>query len=208
MALYILIALGGPVFFLGLGIYLAKKEGRLMHPGFYLLVLASLIGGTYAAMQLRDRNFTREYGSLIAQSVPAVSFEGAPGKTPGTSELRKRILLANADGSRFNVPIYTSLAVPEDAADGSPDSVGTILFIQKQTEESGRYSNGIRAYRLIYHLCAVDASTHQVVVRKTIVGQPPSEVRRSVLGFVIPPGNTGENDANQQLSDWIRASLK
>jgi hypothetical protein len=208
MALYIVIALAGPVFFLGLGIYLAKKAGRLMHPGFYLLILASLVGGTYAAMQLRDRNFTSEFGPLITKSLPVVSFDNVPGKTPGAGELRKRILLANADGSRFNVPIYTALEVPEDAADGSPDAVGTILFIQKQTEESGRYSNGIRAYRLIYHICAVDVSNHQVVVRKTIVGEPPSEVRRSILGFVIPPGNTGENAANQQLSQWIRASLK
>jgi hypothetical protein len=208
MALYVLIALVGPVFFLGLGIFLAKKAGRLMNPVFYALIVLSLVGGTYAAMELRDRNFAKEFGPLIAQDLSAVSFESIAGKKQEAGELRRRLLLANPDGSRFNVPIYTSLELPDDAAEGNPESIGTILFIQKQTEESGRYSNGIRAYRLIYHVCAVDASTHQVVARKNIVGEPPSEVRRSVLGFVIPPGNTGENAANEQLSEWIRASLK
>jgi hypothetical protein len=165
--------------------------------GFFLAI-PGIVGVGVFTYQVKDFDFSREYGQLVRNRIALVSFDQS--RVPANGHVNGRIILCNEDGTRYRHLDYSR--IPERLQSYNHTDVSQIIFIREERWPSGNYgsisgfSNTFQGTAVALTASVLDISSGRVVAITRIVGEPPDYASDKSHA-------TGDESANNDLYTWI-----
>lgn len=160
-----------------------------------IVVSAGLLGGadpfTAVASLWAGRAFDAErshYQALCQQPTSALR----------PDSLVRKVVIVHADTGEVH---HTFAGLDVTLRAEKPEEATTLACVARSTVQTGRYTDGARAYAVVYDVTAVDTASGVAVARQIIEGSPPEDPKSS-------PGDKTGLEPDDALLRWLRSLAK
>jgi hypothetical protein len=141
-----------------------------------------IVGGTCWIISVQNKEMQAQAMQYEAYLRPFLPHMGEYTATPRGTEIQaayrhKKVMPIRVNNNRGIDSLIMSL--PPQLRPGSPEEVGTILWLEWRNEVVGRYTDGIDAIQITCTVTLIDKSKSLIIAHNEFKGGEPPQQRKS-----------------------------